>query len=215
VFHVRLDGRSPRSPGGRRLEAPTELLAERIAAEWRAQVEVIDPATMPMTRLAYTALDAVAAAREATAGTVADYAGSDVVCYFAEAPTPLVARQEAAWGPILDWADTELGVTLGRVRGIVHRAQPAQSLERARALALEADDFALAGLAFATALFGSAVLALALARGRLSGEEAFALSRVDEAFQEDQWGVDEEAAERTAALAAEARMLDDWFRALG
>lgn len=214
AFQVRLDGRAPKSPGGKRLEAPTEALAEQIAAEWRAQVEVIDLATMPMTRLAYTALDGVAAAREATAQTLADYAGSDLVCYFADAPAALVTRQEAGWAPMLEWADTELGVTLGRVEGILHRPQPPQSLARARALALEAEDFALAGLAFAAALFGSAVLALAVARGRLSGEAAFALSRLDEAFQEEQWGVDEEAALRTAALAAEAAMIERWFRAL-
>ncbi|MGA0600901.1 ATP12 family chaperone protein [Caulobacter sp. KR2-114] len=214
-FEVRLDGRAPKSPGGRRLEAPTEALAEAIAAEWRAQGEHIDLATMPLTRLAYTALDGVAGAREATAETIASYAGSDLVCYFAEAPVALVSRQEAAWSPMLEWADTELGVALVRVEGVMHRAQPSQSLQRARALALEADDFALAGLAFGAALFGSTVLALAVARGRLTGEDAFALSRLDEAFQEEQWGLDEEAAQRTAAMAREADMLERWFRALG
>lgn len=214
AFQVRLDGRAPKSPGGRRLEAPTEALAEQIAAEWRAQETFIDLAAMPMTRLAYTALDGIAASREATAQTVADYAGSDLVCYFADAPIALVSRQETGWSPMLEWADTELGVTLGRVEGIVHRSQPSESLARARALALEADDFALAGLAFGAALFGSAVLVLAVARGRLSGEEAFALSRLDEAFQEEQWGIDEEAALRTAAMAGEARMIERWFRAL-
>lgn len=213
-FAIRLDGRSPRSPGGKRLEAPTEALAELIAGEWRAQDQVIDMATMPLTRLAFTALDGVAAAREATAETIAAYAGSDLVCYFAEAPGALVARQETHWSPLLDWADTEMGIALARAQGILHRPQPAESLARARALALEADDFRLAGLAFGAALFGSTVLTLALERGRLTGAEAFALSRVDEAFQEEQWGIDEEAAERTAALALEAQMLEQWFRAL-
>ncbi|HEX7761352.1 MAG TPA: ATP12 family protein [Caulobacteraceae bacterium] len=213
-FAVRLDGRTPKSPGGRRLEVPTEALAELIAAEWRAQIQVIDTGTMQLTRLAYTAMDAVALAREATAQALADYAGSDLVCYFAEAPRSLVARQEEAWGPLLDWADTELGVALVRAQGILHRGQPEQSLTRARALALEADDFRLAGLAFGAALFGSTILTLALAQGRLTGEEAFELSRLDEAFQEERWGVDEEAAARTAAMAEQARMLELWFRAL-
>ncbi len=213
-FAVRLDGRTPKSPGGRRLEVPTEALAELIAAEWRAQGLFIDMGTMQLTRLAYTAMDAVAVARDATAQALADFAGSDLVCYFAESPTSLVARQEAAWGPLLDWADTELGIALARAPGIRHRGQPEESLARAKALALESDDFRLAGLAFGAALFGSTVLTLALAQGRLTGEEAFAASRVDEAFQEEQWGVDEEAATRTTAMAVEARMLELWFKAL-
>jgi chaperone required for assembly of F1-ATPase len=213
-FAVRLDGRIPKSPGGRRLEVPTEALAELIAAEWRAQDVFIDMGTMQLTRLAFTAMDAVALARESTAQALADYAGSDLVCYFAEAPGSLVARQQEAWGPLLDWADTELGVALVRAQGILHRGQPDESLARARALALEADDFRLAGLVFGAALFGSAVLTLALAQGRITGEEAFALSRLDETFQEERWGVDEEAATRTAAMAVEATMLELWFRAL-
>lgn len=213
-FAVRLDSRTPKSPGGRRLEVPTEALAELIAAEWRAQGDFIDMGTMQLTRLAYTAMDAVSAAREATAQALADYAGSDLICYFAEAPTALVNRQDAGWGPLLDWADTELGVALVRASGIQHRAQPQQSLAQAKALALEADDFRLAGLAYGAALFGSTVLSLALAEGRLTGGEAFELSRLDEIFQEEQWGVDEEAATRTAAMAVEAQMLDRWFRAL-
>ena len=213
-FSILLDGRSPKSPGGQKLEAPTEALAELIAAEWRAQDQVIDMATMPLTRLAYTALDGIAAAREATAETLAAYAGTDLVCYFAEGPSALVERQEIHWSPLLDWADTELGVALARTQGILHHRQPDESLARAKALALEADDFRLAGLAFGAALFGSTILTLALERGRLTGAQAFALSRLDEAFQEEQWGIDEEAAQRTAALALEADRLEAWFRAL-
>jgi chaperone required for assembly of F1-ATPase len=145
---------------------------------------------------------------------VARYAGSDLLCYFAEEPQRLVQRQALAWSPLLDWAEAELGLRLERTAGIVHCPQPPETLARVQALAAELDDFALAGLAHATPLFGSAVLALAVQRRRLSGPEAFAVSRLDEAHQEEQWGVDEEAAARTARLQMEAEMLDAWFPAL-
>ena len=213
-FSVQLDGRTPKSPAGKPLAAPTEALARLVADEWGGQGEHILMATMPATRLAWTALDRVADAHMEVAEEVARYAGSDLVCYLAEEPVALVERQTKAWGPLRDWAADELDVTLQAVAGILHQDQPATSLLRAEKHAEALDDFALAGLAHATALFGSAVLGFALQRGRLSGYEAFELSRLDEAFQEERWGVDAEAAERTAALAAEAAMLDSWFAAL-
>jgi len=213
-FAVQLDGRAPKSPGGRPLVAPAEPLAALVAEEWAGQGEHILMATMPATRLAWTALDRVAEAHREVAEEVARFAGSDLVCYLAEEPPSLVERQAKAWGPLRDWAAEELGVTLHAVEGIIHRSQPAASLLRAEKHAEALDDFALAGLAHAAALFGSAVLAFALQRGRLTGAEAFELSRLDEAFQEERWGVDEEAAERAAGLAAEAAMLDRWFAAL-
>jgi chaperone required for assembly of F1-ATPase len=164
--------------------------------------------------LACTALEAISAAREATAEQFAQYAGSDLLCYFAEAPQALVERQEAHWGPVLDRAEQEIALAFVRAAGIRHQSQPETTLQRVRELALETDEFGLAGLAFGAALFGSAILALALQRGWLTGEQAHALSRVDEAYQEEKWGVDEEAAERTARLLVEAKMLERWFRAL-
>ena len=213
-FAVRLDGRTPRSPMARPLVLPTQALAGLLAAEWAAQGDEIRQEQMPATRLAHTALDGVAAAREATAQTVADYLETDLICYFADHPASLVARQAAEWGPLLDWAHEDLGLTLDRASGIVHQAQPPRSLARARALALELDDFALAGLAFGVGLFGSAVLAFAVARRRLGGAEAFALSRLDEDFQEGRWGVDAEAAARARRLESDALMLERWFAAL-
>ncbi len=211
---VLLDGRAPKSPEGRPLVLPTPALARMLAAEWEGQGEHILTATMPATRLAWTVLDRIGDKHAETAAEVARYAGSDLLCYFAEEPDALVARQEAEWGPLLEWAHAELGLSLQRVGGIIHRPQAPEELERVRGLAAALDGFTLAGLAHATALFGSAVLGLALQRGRLTADAAFALSRLDEAFQEERWGVDEEAAERAAALAEEARMLERWFAAL-
>lgn len=213
-FGILLDGRNLRTPQGRVFRAPTRAIAEQAAEEWAGQGETIELATMHANRLANTAIESVPQSREAVADQVAQYAGTDLTCYFAEDPAALVERQTAAWGPVLERAAAEEGLTFVRATGIVHRDQPPETLARVRALALELDDFALAGLAFGASLFGSAVLAIGLQRGWLGGEQAFELSRVDEAFQEEKWGVDEEAAERTERLRGEARMLERWFRGL-
>lgn len=213
-FAVQLDGRTPKSPAKSPLVLPTRALAQLIAAEWDAQDQVINLATMTATRRAFTAIDQIPPARAAVADEVAHYAGSDVLCYFADEPRALVEREEAQWLPILAWAKDELGLELERASGIVHRPQPAATLERAKALALAADDMTLTALAEATALFGSAVLALAVQRGRLDAEAALDLSRLDEIFQIEQWGVDDEAAERIEGHRAEARGLQMWFEAL-
>ncbi len=213
-FAVALDARMLRTPAGARLILPGQALAELVASEWAAQEQVIDHSRMPATRLAFTAADRIGAARAATAAEIARQAGADLLCYFAEAPKALTERQEARWAPLLDWAAQTLDLRFERATGILHRAQPQATLDRVEALALSLDDFALAGLALAAGLFSSAVLALALLRGVLSGDEAFDLSRLDEAFQEEQWGIDAEAAERTGRLRGEAAMLERWFRAL-
>lgn len=213
-FAVTLDRRTPKSPAGRPLVLPTQALAALVAAEWAGQGEHIAMAGMAATRLAWTAIDRVAEAHTEVAAEVARYAGSDLTCYLAEQPARLVERQARLWVPLRDWARDELEVELHPTEGVIHKPQPLASLLRAEKLAEALDDFTLTGLAHATALFGSAVLAFALQRGRLSGAEAFALSRLDEAFQEEEWGVDAEAAERTEILAAEATMLERWFAAL-
>ena len=213
-YQVLLDGRSPRSARGTKLSAPTETLAQMLAVEWAGQGEFIEIAGMSATRLAFTALEAIPQAREATAQQFADYAGSDLICYFAEAPDTLVQRQTAAWSPILERAARELSLVFQTARGIRHVAQPPLTLTRTRDMALDFDDFGLAGLAFGAPLFGSAILTLGLQRQWFSGAEAHGLSRIDEAYQEEKWGIDEEAAERTARLAADSEMLSRWFAGL-
>lgn len=213
-FAVRLDGRVPKSPKGSPLRLPTLALAQLVADEWAAQGEAILLQQMQATRRAYTAIDQIPPAREAVADEIARYAGSDVLCYFAEAPGGLVARQRAEWTPWLDWAAGDLGLALETATGIVHRPQPQETLARARDLARAADDMALTALAEATALLGSAVLAFAVARGRLGGKAALDISRVDERFQIEAWGADEEAAQRIAAHEVQAQDLERWFAAL-
>jgi chaperone required for assembly of F1-ATPase len=153
-------------------------------------------------------------ARAAIAGEVARFAEADLLCYFADAPAALIASQERDWGPWLAWAERGLGLVLIRAKGLHHQTQPPETPARAFALAEALDNFTLTGLAFAAALYGSAVLAFAVQRGVLNAEAAFDLSRLDEAFQERQWGVDAEAASRTERHRRDARMIGDWFAAL-
>jgi len=213
-FGVLLDRRNLRTPKGERMVLPTRDAAQQIAEEWAAQGETIELAGMHATRLANTAIETIGASREAVADQVVQYAASDLTCYYAESPAELVARQSAAWSPIHDRLIAEYDLQFLAATGIVHREQPPEALAKVREIALSLDDFGLAGLAFGTALFGSAILAIALWRGWLTGEQAFEVSRVDESFQEEKWGVDAEAAERTERLRGEARMLERWFKAL-
>ena len=213
-LNIMLDGKPVRTPKGDALIAPTQALAAMLASEWDAQATHIDMTTMAAVRLAFTALDFIPDARVAVAAEIARYAGSDVLCYFAEGPEALVERQVFHWGPVLEWAERDLDLHFVRALGIAYKDQPVETLLRTAKLAEAESDFGLAALAHATALFGSAVLAFALRRDQFSGEEALELSRLDEAYQQEQWGVDDEAAERTANMRAEARMLERWFRAL-
>jgi chaperone required for assembly of F1-ATPase len=212
---VLLDGRALKTPGGARMKLPTRALAELVAEEWAVQGETIELAEMHASRLANTAIDSIGQARAATAEQVARYAGSDLVLYFAEEPAGLVERQRELWGPVLDRIEREARLSFVRASGIVHQEQPSESVEGVRRIAAALDDFGLAGLAFGAALFGSAILAIGLQRGWLGGEQAYELSRLDEAWQEERWGVDPEAAERADRLRAEAQLLERWFRALG
>jgi chaperone required for assembly of F1-ATPase len=211
---IRLDGRAPRSPAGRPLILPTRPLADLIAAEWRAQGETVNPATMPATRLAHTALDLIPKDRGLGAEGVTRFAGADLICYFATSPGRLVRRQEEVWGPLLDWARDAHGLAFTRAVGIIHQDQPPETLARLGALLATLDDFALAGLAFAAPLFGSAILALALWSGRLDAAAAMAAARLDEDLQAELWGIDAEAKARSDALAVEAAMAEAWFAAL-
>lgn len=211
---VLLDGRTPKSPARSPLVAPTRLLAERLAREWDAQVEEIDAMSMPTVRLAYTAIDRIPMTRVAVAEEVSRFGGSDVICHFAEAPADLVEAEKRAWTPWIDWARTTLGVGLEPVSGVTVKAQAPEALLRLRSLAAANDDFALAGLAFGAALFGSAVLAFAVRRGAIDAVTALETSWVDETFQASRWGIDAEAEARRDALRGEAAMLQGWFEAL-
>lgn len=213
-FAVQLDGRTPKSPARKPLVVPTLALAELVASEWEAQVEFIDNSIMPASRLAFTAIDRVSETRPEVAREITAYAASDHLCYRAEHPTALVERQAREWDPMLDWAKGEHGLAFTPIAGIIHQPQPDATLATVESLALALDDFTLTGLAFAAGLYGSTVLALAVRAGRLTGQGALDLSRLDEIHQAEQWGEDAEAKARAEALAVEAAMIERWFAAL-
>jgi len=202
-FVIALDGRQVRTPAKARLLLPNPALADAVAAEWRAQTEVIDPQTMPYTRLASTAIDRIATRREEVIDEIAAYAESDLLCHHAEAPADLAARQLSVWQPLLDWLAERHGASLAATVGIVPLRQPQTALDAVRDAVAAFDDMAMAGLHLATTALGSVVLALALADRRLEAEEAFAASTLDETYQMETWGEDAEAAARRAAVRAD------------
>lgn len=197
-FSVVLDGRPVRTPAKAPLAVPTRALALAIAAEWDAQTGKVDPVSMPLTRAANAAIDKVRAQRAEVAQMIADYGGTDLLCYRAEAPEELVARQAAAWDPWLDWAGTALEAPLRVTAGVIPVEQPAKARAALSAAVHALDEFDLAALHDLVAMTGSLVLGLAVARGQLTPDAAWGLSRIDEDWQIEQWGEDEEAAEHAA-----------------
>ena len=192
-----LDGRGARTPGRNPLAAPSRALMLEVAAEWQRQHETIDPANMPLTRLLNSAIDGVAHTMAETRADILSYAGSDLICYRAEEPETLVARQAHAFDPVLRWAAESLGARLKVTTGVMHVAQPPET-RAAIGAALDTydDPVSLAALSVMTTLTGSALLALAVARGFLSAEAAWQAAHVDEDFQAERWGADAEAVAR-------------------
>lgn len=198
-----LDGKPVLTPGRARLEVPTRALGLAIAAEWAAQEDDIAPATMPLLRLAATAIDRVEGQRETVIEQVAVYGASDLLCYRAEEPPELVERQREVWQPLLDEAAGRFGGRLAVTAGITPVEQDAAALSGLRAAVAAHDHMALAGLHGATALTGSLVIGLLLAARALEAEAAWRAARVDEDFQIEKWGEDAEASAAAEAQRAE------------
>lgn len=199
-FAVHLDGRPVKTPAGRRLAVPFRPLAEAMAEEWEAQVEEIKPHTMPMTQLASTALDRIGPERATILDQLARFADTDLLCYRADFPPDLVKRQTSQWQPLLDWAAELTGGRLAVTSGVVAVVQPAEAVAALTGRLASYDDWQLTAAQAACAASGSLVLALALVEGRLSGEQTYEISQLDETYQIEQWGEDAEAAARRAAL---------------
>jgi len=197
AYAVLLDGRIVRTPARHALAAPTQALADAIAAEWQRQDEVIDPAQMPLTRLANTIIDGVASSTAAVTAEIENYLATDLLFYRAEGPDRLVARQHELWDPILAWARTAFGARFELVEGVIHIAQPAESL-RAAAGAIPRDPWRLGAAHAVTTLTGSALIALALAHGAIDVKTAWTAAHVDEDWNMELWGRDEIALERRA-----------------
>lgn len=193
-FAISLDGRQVRSPAKALLIVPTEAYANAVAAEWDAQEEKVDPRSMPFTRTANSALDNVTRNHAEIANMIADYGGTDLLCYRAESPAGLVARQEAAWDPLLAWAETSLAARLTPVTGLMHVAQPEEALQNLSQRVHRLDPFRLAAFHDLVTLSGSLILGFTVTEGHQDPEAAWLMSRIDEIWQAEKWGEDEEAA---------------------
>lgn len=202
-FRVLLDGRAVKTPARNVLALPTRALAEAIAQEWRGQGDEIAPAAMPFLRLANTVIDGVVPNRAGVIDAILRFGENDLLCYRADQPAELAARQREGWDPVLDWARQRHGVDFVVVQGFTHADQPAATLAAFRAALDRQDSFSLAALHVVASIAGSVVLALTLAEGERSAAEIFALSRIDEEHQAATWGRDREAEARAASLARE------------
>lgn len=201
-FALLLDGKQVYTPARRALAAPVKALAELVAQEWDAQIDVIDPPRMPLTRLANVTIDGIADAPGAVTDEIVKYLGSDLLCYRADTPPGLVERQIKLWDPVLGWARDELGARFVQVEGVVFAAQPEAAIAAARA-GVPQDIWRLGAVASITMLTGSALLALALNAGAIDADTAWDAAHVDEDWQMSQWGSDAEAVTRRAGRRAE------------
>jgi chaperone required for assembly of F1-ATPase len=202
-FAITLDGRNVRTPGKRELVVPIEALARAIAEEWSSQGERIDPATMPLTRLANSAIEAVSERMQEVRADVVAFAGRDLLCYRAEAPAALVARQQAAWDPVLAWIKETLSVEFKIQKGLMPIDQDPQALAAVAGTLDDLDALSLSAVHVMTTISGSALLAIAHLKGRITVDEAWAAATVDETWQSEQWGLDAEAEAQAARRRAE------------
>jgi chaperone required for assembly of F1-ATPase len=203
-FAVTLDGRPIRTPSGRIVAVPVRPLAEAIAAEWQAQGETLDPLTMPLTRFANSVVEGVVDRADLVRDDIAKYLQSDLLFYRAGHPEGLVQREALHWDPVLDWARDGLGARFILAEGIVHVSQPEAAVTAARA-ALPGDPWTIAAAHVVTTVTGSALLALSLVHGVRDPDQVWAAAHVDEDWNAEQWGVDEEAATRRATREVDFR----------
>ena len=190
-YAVMLDGRAVKTPARNSLEVPGAALAEAIAAEWNAQGEEVEPRSMPLTGLANAAIDRVAPDPEAFAQNLARFGESDLLCYRAEGPASLTGRQAELWDPLIAWARRRFDIDFEIVCGIMHRAQPGRTLQQLAKAVRARGPFELAALSPLVTISGSLLVALALAEGEISLDDAWAAATLDEAWQAEQWGEDE------------------------
>ena len=210
-YRVRLDGRAVKTPLKNPLILPSAAMAAAVALEWDAQTGLIKPDTMPMTRYANSAIDKVAAQFDTVVDIVAAYGETDLICYRATGPDSLIQRQNTCWNPLLDWARTDLNASLIATAGVIYIAQDAGALAALRAKITALSPFQLAAFHDLVAITGSLVLALAILARALPPEQAWQISRIDETWQIEQWGIDDEAAalaaSKQAALVDAARFM--------
>lgn len=202
-FAIKLDGKGVKTPAKSPLTVPTRSLAAAIATEWRAQGEKVDPGSMPFTRMANSAIDKVRQQKTEVADMLAAYGDADLLCYRADHPEELMARQAAGWDPLLDWAADHLHARLAPRFGVIHAPQSIDALQQLSWKVHDLDNFELAAFHDLVTMTGSLILGFAVSECYLSARDAWILSRIDEIWQQEQWGEDEEAAEVAAVKESE------------
>jgi chaperone required for assembly of F1-ATPase len=200
---VALDGKPLRTPLKQALTLPTRALADAVANEWEAQGETIDPRNLILTKLANTAIDRVAVDRQRIIDEIVKFADTDQVSYRAEEPAALIARQAEHWNPVLDWAMAQLDAAFASTTGIVPRPQPDEALAAFARHVEKLDHWELTALHNLATMTGSALIAAMAIDGALEREAAWRAAFVDEDWEVEQWGEDEEASLRRAALRRE------------
>jgi chaperone required for assembly of F1-ATPase len=211
-FAVHLDGRAMKTPSHAPLVMPTEALANAIADEWRGQGDEVDTKAMPMTRMAFAAIDTAPKERASMIGQLLGFGRTDLVSYRAEHPEELAARQKAAWDPLLNWLSATHNARLAVTAGIKAVAQPEPSLVALSGAVGAMNDYQLVALHAATTITGSLTIALALAAGRLTAAQAFDVAHVDEHFQVEKWGRDSEADARLERLKTELESAERFLK---
>jgi chaperone required for assembly of F1-ATPase len=214
AFRVLLDGRTLKTQAKHTLELPSRALADAVAQEWAEQGEEIDPPNMFLTRLVFAAIDGARADRKRVADHALSFGRTDLLSYRAEHPDELVIRQAHTWDPLLAWAAERYGARLNVANGITFTEQPTDSIAALEGAIAEMDEYRLGALHTAATITGSLVLALALVDGRLDAKDTFAAATLDEAFQSEKWGADEEAEVRLKRLAAELSATEEFLRLL-
>ena len=197
-FEITLDGRGVRTPAKAPLVVPTRAFADRIAAEWEAQEDKIDPTEMPATRAANAAIDKVTAQFDEVVHMLSDYGDSDLLCYRADSPQELVDRQKEAWDPVLDWASSALDARLEPRTGVIHAPQDPAALAALRSRVGQMTAFELAAFHDLVTISGSLILGFAVTENHLSADAAWAASQLDETYQAEVWGADDEASDAAA-----------------
>jgi chaperone required for assembly of F1-ATPase len=202
-FAVLLDGKPVKTPSRKPLLLPTEKLATAVAEEWRVQGDTVVATSMPLLRLSNTVIDGVTANRADVISAILRFGENDLLCYRTHQPPDLAQRQRDGWDPLLDWVRLRFSARMMLADGLTHVDQSPDALAALREALEGYDAFTLAGVHVIGSITGSLVLALAVAEGYIPGAYAFEISRIDETYQAEKWGADDEAVKRAAALAHE------------
>ncbi len=213
-YQILLDGKAIKTRSKRDLHLPTVILAEKIAAEWQNQGDIIKPDTMPFMRLSCTAIDSVMAQKDLIAANLAAYGDSDLICYMAEYPEILIKKQHQAWQPLHQWIDNKYDIKLIIAAGIIHVPQDNDSLVKFKNITKKFDAFKLTALHELTTLSGSIVIALAVMDGEISAKDGFLNSIIDDIYQAETWGEDMDAVIRNEKRMAEFLDADKFYQYL-